>query len=429
MTVDDFRKAVRIVKKIVLGKMQQKIAKKADQRMATFSRIVFVVSLLGFLLLAMPLVLRKKFPGQMRVLFKYSALAAVTFVITVNLFCAVLFGLRTAQGALSNYTNPSIALAGGTFDTLDRNADDYLVMGKELFAPTLEQMRNHPDEQPAVLLLENGQKIVKDAKVFVSLAKLFKKVDFVFSVLPIVLTIVTLILFVLAIKPTLLEIVRLPTLATCGDADVGRAVVMSSLRRIKGELFATICTIGVLTVLTIVSAIVLGQIVGPTLDVLLGYFSTAVSYLQFAEGASSALVFATLFGVILFLILNLAAIILSMAFFLGKTQKIFQAKFNEGTPIATHLRFFRWGIPSVFLVQLFPWVFVLIGQALLGTVNDRLLAGVTDARTVPWTKLLLFGPAVLVVGFVTLFWAVRGLKAIGFLARYKVTRPAAAETR
>nr|MDQ3370687.1 hypothetical protein [Myxococcota bacterium] len=420
MTVADFRTAVRIVKGIVLAKMAKKIAKKSDQRMAKFSWTVFGFSLLGILLLGMPLVLAKQYPGKGAMLLKYSALAAATFFVTVNLFGGVLFGLRTAQGALSNYTNPSIAIASGTFDTLHDHADDYVVMGKELFAPTLEQMRNHPDEQPAVLLLENGMKIVKDAKVFMSMAKLFKKVDFVFSVLPIILMIVTLVLFVLAIKPTLVEIVKLPAVAASGSASAGRDIVQKSLARVKGEMLATACTVGVLAVLTLVSSFVLGKIVGPALTALLGYFSAAVQYLQFVEGASSGLVFVTLFGVVLFLVLNLAALILSMSFFLGKSQKIFQQRFNEGEPIARHQRFFRWGIPSVLLIQVFPLLFVYVAQWGLAKINDHLLGNVVDAESVPWTKLLLAGPLFLVVAFALMFWAVRGFKAIKFLQGYKV---------
>ena len=33
------------------------------------------------------------------------------------------------------------------------------------------------------------------------------------------------------------------------------------------------------------------------------------------------------------------------------------------------------------------------------------------------------GPALLVVGFAVLFWAVRGVKAIKFLATYKIPKP------
>jgi hypothetical protein len=420
MTVEEFRKLVGLAKKVVLQKMEKKIEKSSAKKMRWFSWAIFFVSLSGFLLLGMPLVLRKKYPGQTGTLFKYSALAGLVFFATINLFGGVLFGFRTVQGALSNYTNPSIAIAKGTFDTLDRNAEDYITMGKELFAPTLEAMRNHPDEQPSALILENGQKIIKDAKVFLSIKRMIKKVDFVFGVLPIVLLIVTMILFVMAILPTLREIIQLPAQAARGYGGAGREVVRKALWRVRAELLATLCTIGVLVVMTFLSAVVLGQLVGPILDVLLRYFALSVTYLQFKEGASSGLVFVTLFGVILFLVLNLACLILSMAFFLGKCQKIFQARFNDGTPMIRHLRFWKWGVPSVVLVQLFPLVFALLAGVGLEWINDRVMSGAHDADSVSWGTLMLAGPAFLVVAYIALFWAARGMEAIKFLFGYKV---------
>ena len=420
ITADQFRIGVRLVKNIVLAKMSAKIAKKADKNMRTFALIVCGTSLLGLLLLFMPLVLAKKYPGQGKLLATYSALAAVTFVVTVNLFGGVLFGMKTVQGALSNFTNPSIAIAAGTFDTLDDNAEDYLTTGRELFLPTLEQLRNNPDEQPAVQLLENGTRIVQDAKVFLTVASAFKKVDFLFGMLPIILTLVTLILFILAIRPTLTEIIKLPAMAAAGTAGVGKEVVAGSMRRIKGELLATLCTIGVLTVLTVGSAFVLGRIVKPAIETLLGYFSLTITYLQFREGASSTLVFVTLFAVIFFLALNLATLILSMSFFLGKSQKIFQQRFNVGTPLANHRRFFTWGAPAVALVQVFPWLFMLTVAGLLDVINDKLTAGAQTAEAISWGRLLLAGPLFLVLAFLVLFWALRGVKALRFLQSYKV---------
>ncbi|HEV7559727.1 MAG TPA: hypothetical protein VGO00_29825, partial [Kofleriaceae bacterium] len=284
----------------------------------------------------------------------------------------------------------------------------------------LEQIKANPDEQPAVLLLENGTKVVKDATVFVRVANLFKQVSFVFEILPLVLLGVTLLLFLLALRPTLTEIIKLPALAAQGAYGVGREVVRRSLRRVGTELVATVCTIGVLFAITLVSSFVLGRVVAPALETLLGYFSASVVYLQFAHGASSALVFAALFGVILFLVLNLASLIVSTVFFLGNSQKIFQQRWNDGVPLATHRRFWRWGIPSVLLVQLFPWLFVSVAAMVLDKINDSILGGAGSANEVSWGKLMLAGPLFLVVGFVVAFWAVRGVKAIRFLAGYKV---------
>ena len=420
LTVEKFRELVRLAKKVVLEKMMVKIEKKSEKKMRTFSYIVFGIAGLGILLLLLPLALAKKYPGQGKLLFKYSALAAITFMVTVSLFGGVLMGLRTVQGALSSYTNPSIAIAGGTFDTLDNNAEDFIGMGKELFGPSLEQMRKHPEEQPLEIILDNGLRIVKDAKVFVSIKNMFKKIDFVFGMIPIVLTLVTLILFVLAIRPTLVEIVKMPAVAAQGGGPVGKDVVRNSLRRVVGEFKATLCTIGVLVVLTLVSSFVLGKIVEPALRAFLEYFAHSVKYLAFTKDASSGLVFVSLFAVILFLVFNLATLILSMALFLGKSQKIFQHRFNDGAPLATHLRFFRWGVASVLLVQLFPMVFAMVATGLLQFINDRFIEGATEAEAVSWTKLLLMGPLILVAVFLVMFWAVRGIKAIKFLATYKV---------
>jgi hypothetical protein len=420
LSVEAFRALVRLAKSKVLPRLEAKIERKQAKRMLTFTYLVCGFSLLGFLLLLTPLFLRKKYPGQGGLLFKYAALAAVTWLVTVNLFGGVLYGMRTAQGALAGLTNPQLAIAGGMFDTLDEHAEDYIVMGKELFAPTLEQLQGNADQQPTATLIENGTKIIGDAKVFLSMAKLFKKVDFLFGILPIILLGVTLLLFALAIKPTLIEIIKLPTRAAAGEAGAGREVMRQSMRRIVGELKATAVTIGVLAVLTLLSAFVLGRIVGPALDALLSYFSLAVIYLQFQAGASSGLVFCTLFGVIFFLVLNLATLILSMSFFLGKTQKIFQQRFNDGVPLGRHTRFFKWGIPSVFLVQVFPLIFVVIAQKALAAINDKVMGDATSADVINWKAILLAGPLFLVFAYIALFWAARGIKAIRFLQSYKV---------
>ena len=425
LTVEDFRKLVRLAKSRVLTQMKRKLVAKSDQRMATIGWLIFLFSLSGVLLLAMPLVLAKRYPGKGGLLAKYSALAAVTFVVSVNLFGAALLVMRGTQAQLGEYTNPQIAVAAGFFDTLDEHADDFIVTGKELFAPTLEQLARGGDEQPTALLLENGRKIVEEAKVFTDIAALFKRVDWIFGVIPILLLIVTMALFVRSVIPTLISIVKLPAQAAAGAIGAGGAVVKGSMRRVGGEFLATICTVGLLFVLTIVSASILGAVVKPALQSLLSYFSLSVSYLQFVTQASSGLVYATLVSVILFLVLNLGAFIVSMALFLGKAQKVFQRRFNDGVPLATHARFWQWGLVAAVLIQMIPLLYVYIAAWGLNAINDSITGGVTDAELVQWGKLLLAGPMFLVLGFLLLFWLARGVKALKFLATYKVPPPAA----
>ena len=63
-------------------------------------------------------------------------------------------------------------------------------------------------------------------------------------------------------------------------------------------------------------------------------------------------------------------------------------------------------------------IFAFVVAKLLNAIND--ISGVTNAENVSWTKALLMGPLLLVVLFVILFWAVRGIAGIKFLAKYKV---------
>jgi hypothetical protein len=127
-----------------------------------------------------------------------------------------------------------------------------------------------------------------------------------------------------------------------------------------------------------------------------------------------------LFGVILFLVLNLAAVILSMSFFMGKTQKIFQQRFNDGVPLDAHKRWWTWSIPSVLLAQLLPLVYVFIASTGVQAIERKIMASATSAEKVNWSMLLLSTPLLLVIGFAVFFWAARGVKAIAFLQKYKV---------
>ena len=428
ITVEHFRKLVKLAKRKVLERMEKKIAKKAEARMKKIGMLVALISLAGFLLLLMPLWLKKKYPGQMGTLFKYSALAAVTFFVTVNLFGVIMIGMRTAQGAVGNQTNPQLRLAAGFFDTLDHNAERYVITGRELFAPTLEALDGKSDEQPAALLIENGQKIVKKASVFKSVAGMFKKVSFIFGVLPIVLLGVTMILFVIAIKPTLMEIINLPATAASGTAGAGSGVVKRAMRRVGGEMLATLCTLGVLVVLSLIAGFVMGRVVEPMLDTLITCFARAIDYLQFVQDASAGKVGLMLVSVVLALVFNLAVVILAMSFFLGKTQKIFQQKFNLGVPLSTHARWWKWGVASALFALVLPLVYLMLAKTAVDAVERKIMASVTDAEKVNWTMILFATPLLLVIGFVVFLWAARGVKALGFLAKYKVKPPAAQPT-
>ena len=78
------------------------------------------------------------------------------------------------------------------------------------------------------------------------------------------------------------------------------------------------------------------------------------------------------------------------------------------------------GAAAVLLALALPLVYLATAKVAVAAVERKIMASVTDAEKVNWTTLLMATPALLVVGFLVVLWAGRGLKAMGFLAKYKV---------
>lgn len=290
-----------------------------------------------------------------------------------------------------------------------------------LLAPTLYQLQN-AGEQPTVLLLENGKKLLEGARVFVAIGKLVKSLDFVFAVLPMVLLVLTLALFVRSIWPTLYEIIRLPTTVASGTTNA-QTVVRNAARRIGGELLVALCTVGVLFALTIISSEILGAVVKPAVYLTIEFFGTAVLYMQLVPDASGGLVFDSLCGIILFLAFNLIVIIIAVSVYLGKAQRMFQLRFHDHQPLRGHADFWKWGTLAVIGVQLVPLVYMLFASWAIDKLEDRWISGVSDPADMPWTKVMLVGPILLLAGFGLALWGGRALRGLSYLLGYKLPKP------
>jgi hypothetical protein len=319
---------------------------------------------------------------------------------------------------MAKQTNPQLKLAEGFFDSIDKNADELAPFGSQLFGPTLYQLQNS-DEQPTAVLLQNGKQLIEDARVFVAIGKMVKSLDFAFALLPIVLLALAMALFVKAIWPTLREIISLPAAAASGTANA-RDVLHNTVRTIGRELLVALCTLGVLFVLTLVTGAILGYVVQPAVYSLIEFFGTAIIYLQVQPGASSGLVFVSLFGVILFLVANIAVIVVAVSTFLGKAQKVFQRRFHDRVPLAHHRALWIRGSLAVLATQLVPLAFMFASSWLLEKIESHLASGASDPTDIPWAAVMLVGPAFLLLGFTLVMWASRTFKALGFLMKYKV---------
>jgi hypothetical protein len=409
------------VKERALEKIEKKLQASQEAKMATLSTVLGWVSLSGFLLLLMPLFLMKKYPGKFKVLMKSSAIAAFSSVLVLNLFAAVIMLLKNAQGALAHHTNPQLKIVEAAIDGLGDSADQLVEVGPSLIQPTLDQLGSNDGSLP-IALLENVKHIAKDVQPFLAAAKWFKSLLWIFEYVPIVMTTIAVFLFAVGAKPMLMELIRLPARAAAGDAPKG--VVKEAFKRVGRELLATICLILALVVITLISGELLALAVRPAVRAFLDTFLLDVIYVQ-TPNASSGLIFASLAGSVLFLALNVLAILVSTGLFLGKAHKIFQQRFQDKVPLREHRAFFGFGLLALVWAQVFPWLFALGAEPVLEKIGETAMA-----KGEPnWTLILASSPVVLVLGFMVTFWALRALKGLAFIKKYDLVARKAAWQR
>ena len=414
------RQVVKEVRGKVLDKISDRIAAKQGEKLDRIAMVLSIIALSGVFLLLMPFFLKKKYPDKMATLWKYSALAALLFFLAVNLFALVLFTMRGTQSALGKYTNPQVKMVSSTFDLIEEKAEDMADIGPILIEPTLASLTGDTDAPVLTVMLENVQKLKNDVTVFTTVGNFFKQLNWLFGMLPILFIGLAIFLFAKVAKPTLLEIVRLPERAASGERGVVGHTVRLTLRNVWAEAKATFATVGVLMAMTLVAAFLLGYVLQPAIEIFMAYLAVSFLYVQIAPDASSFWILFSLMGSIMFLVLNLAIMILTTAFFLAKCQKIFQKRFREGIPLAAHGRFWKWGVLSALWAQVLPVLYILASVPAIGWFVEKSVERFLNETTQNWAFILGTGPAMFIVTFLLVFWIGRGISALGFLARYKV---------
>jgi hypothetical protein len=95
---------------------------------------------------------------------------------------------------------------------------------------------------------------------------------------------------------------------------------------------------------------------------------------------------------------------------------VLEARMHQKVPLGTHKTFWIWGTLGMVFAMLFPFLYALGAKPLLDFIEDKAFAKGEDPS---WTFVLLSGGLMMVVGFLVIFWATRGLKALVYILRYK----------
>ncbi len=399
-------------------KVADRVLDKQIARMGVISSIFSVVSILGIGLLLIPVLVRKRFPNRGRVLWKYAATSALLFFVTVNLFAMVLKILGVGQMAAGAIANPQVAVVSATFDTVHESAEDLAPLGPALIEPTLASLGPESDEPMPVVLLENAAKFGNELKIVQSVAGMFKRVNWLFGYVPIVLSIVTVVVFLLNLGPTLRAIIGLPVRAAAGERGVARQVAKETVKTVGREVLATLSIMVVLITVMVFASLVLETVLSPALEAFIGILAVAIFYAQIVPDASSGAILVGLGGTVVFLIVDLAAVMAGTGLFVGKVHKIFQRRFHDKLPLRSHAAFWKWGTASLAYILAFPVLYMYAA----GPVIDALIEWQMDGDEIRWGLLLTTPPVALVVLFMISAFVFRLHRAIAFIAKYKIPK-------
>ena len=238
--------------------------------------------------------------------------------------------------------------------------------------------------------------------------------------MPIVLTGLAILLFFVSIKDLIKDIVNAPERAMRGEIPA-TAVVGIVFKRVLNEVLATLGTVGVLFVLTLINAFALSFVAYPAMSMFVVELMSTLQYVFVEPGASKTYMYIALTGVFVFLLLAVIVIVASSTLYIGKVQAILRGKLNQGIPLSTHKKFFTWQSLAVLWCIALP-MGVLVAMSELA---DYLTEKGTSGAEFDWSMALLPAPIGLVLGFLVIFVAAFGLKALLSIAKYKVAAPSA----
>ncbi len=423
----------------VLQDKEHAAQKKSFERILV---VLVIVAAVGFFaVLLMPLFLKKKFPDRMGLLWKASAIAAVTFAVTVLLLGAALLAMRTVQGAVAtSSTSPKMKIAEGAFEVLRQ--DDYVegfsdlskerldfIKGPLKAIVTEEEGAARPEDYAAFVayvaahwaeilqepelkhLAKNANTLKSQTATFKSVIGFYKKVDWLMGLVPIVLAVLAVLLYLLPLRETLVDIASAPARAAQGTGS-SSGMLEKATGTVTAEMKSLLPFLALILIFLPLTGIFLALAVTPLVELVLGFSFITMFYILFTEASSFAL-YASLGSAIVLLVTCIAIYILAMVFFIGTVRKILRSKFHYGHTFAEYKRFWIIGSLAVIGVMLFPVVYVnIVGYIAVEVWEPDLdVLSAMDMVMIPLPALVLFP---------ILFWAVRGLKALKFIKGYPV---------
>lgn len=413
--IEQFRAHLPEFRQKVQRALYQQIKDKRAAAWEPINHLVLGLACAGPLLLVLPIFLARHYPGKLGMLFRYSALSAVLFSLTVLLFSIPLAILSEVWEELVVDTDPRLRSVDAAFNLMDQNAEEFLSRDLPLTG-TFQQAEDGNVESFVTLLLANLAEVRQQLEVFAPLVALYRKLDWVFGSLPKIQCLIFAVLFVWPLYPVFKAIVLLPAHAAAGEPREGRRVAKLALRNWWQEILAILCLIVLFVVLLIINDIVLNIVAEPATSALISSVFITLDYLGHEARPALAPVYFSMAATALFYLFNMVAMTVGLLLYIQCAHGIFRARFHDKVPLRHQRRFWRWGTLAVLWVQTLPVLFIyLAGPAIQAVFNAY-----ADADPPNYLGGLVAGSALLFFGILLVFWLARGFKALAFLWRYRI---------
>jgi hypothetical protein len=413
--IEQFRGHLPDIRQEVEASMYAHLKARRADAWAPINKLIMGLVCAGPLLLLLPLFIARRHPGKLGTLFRYSALSALLFSMTVLLFSIPLLIFSEVWEELALGADPRLRSVQAAFDLMDQDAEDFLSRDLPL-APTLEQAASGGAESFATLLIDNLIEVRQQAEVLEPLVEVYRRLDWVFGSLPKVQCLVFAALFMMPLLPIFREIVLLPVHAAAGGAGEGRRVAKLALRKWWQEVLAILCLIGLFVVILIVNDMVLNIVAEPGTETMLDFLFVALDYLGHEARPALVPLYFSLLAAALFYLFNMVVMTVGLMLYLKAAHRVFRARFHDQVKLRSQRRFWGWGTVAVVWVQALPVLFIFLALPAIRGV----FWAYENADPPSYLGGLVTAGALLFFGILLIFWLARGFKALMFLWRFRI---------
>ncbi|MBI3071374.1 MAG: hypothetical protein HYY84_04520 [Deltaproteobacteria bacterium] len=406
------RAAAAAARQIALPLLEQRIAATQATQLEFISALLTLFALLGLLLLFAPFILAFKHRGTFLRTLGTSLIAALLFVVTVELFAGLLIALREFQNSVGSFLHPQAAIAASFIDAIDENAATLASRGHALLAPLKAIALAGADPTPS-LLLDNVARIRADYAVFSTVARVLEAVYNLSALAPLALVLLLLVFFFIGVRPVLATIITMPRDAALGGTRIARTALRHVVSTFLKEVLATLLFAIFFFFVVFAAAFFMQLAIRPAVSAFLDAFILSITYLDTIGGASEGAILVGLLGTSAFLALAFVTVLVAAFLFLWRVQSLFRRRLHAREPLSQNARFWLWGPLGTLWLMAIPG---LIASAHATWLAPALLKISPTNRDPSFALLLVANALLLLIPFVVLFWLSRGFPVLRFLA-------------